>query len=187
VLALAVALSACGSSPNASTTTTTVPSSSSSISTTTTVATGPPGTAATCSTGVLSASASFGGGAAGTLYYAVSVKNIGPTACSLNGYPSYAFFGASGAGGAGAGARLAISQVDAGPPPSPVRVAPGSTAESIIIYTDVPTNGTACVQAASALLTPPGSQESISFPITFGPCGGSVKVYAFGPPGSERP
>jgi hypothetical protein len=177
---LVVAVAGCGSA--ASTSTTTLPPSPTTSATTTTNEGAPP-----CSTGVLAATASFGGGAAGTEYYTVSVKNSGPAKCALDGYPSYSFFAPSGAGGAGAGAAVKIAQTHGGPAPAAVVIAPGAQADAIIVYSDVSSGGTNCTSIASALLTPPGSTESLPFPIAFAPCGGGVTIYAFGDAGSETP
>jgi hypothetical protein len=115
------------------------------------------------------------------------VKNTGPTTCALDGYPKYAFFGPSAAGGAGAGPAVTIAVADGGPSPSSVTLASGGSADSIVIYSNVVSGGSACPTIASALLTPPGSGEGIPFPISFAPCGAEVKVYALGPSGSESP
>ena len=180
--ALAAALAGCGSTSTTSTTASTTPTTIQTTPTST-PATTTPGVAA-CSTAVLAASATFGGAAAGSSYYTVSVKNNGPTPCALDGYPTYRFLGPSGAGGAGAGPEVPISVVDRGPAPTQVSIAPGSTADAIIVYSDVGSN---CPTIASALMNPPGSSESLSFPISFSPCNGSVVAYAFGKAGSESP
>jgi hypothetical protein len=176
---LAFALGSCGSSAPTTTTTTTTAKA--------TTTTSPAGTAARCATSALEASASFGGTAAGSSYYTVSVKNTGADRCSLDGYPKYQFFGPSGAGGAGAGSPVPISVRNGGPSPSRITITPNSTADSIIVYSDVSSGGENCPSVASALLTPPGSSESIAFPISFSPCDSSVRVYPFGESGSESP
>jgi hypothetical protein len=117
----------------------------------------------------------------------VSVKNSGPTKCSLDGFPSYRFLGASGAGGAGDGPVVDISVSHGGPAATSVTIAPGATADSLIVYSDTAAGGSNCPLVASALLTPPGSTESLSFPIAFSPCGAAVSVFAFGPAGTESP
>jgi hypothetical protein len=114
------------------------------------------------------------------------VTNSGPDPCELDGYPKYTFLGPSGAGGAGAGAAVAVRVSDAGPAPTPVTLAPGSAADALIVYTDIATGGVTCPAIASALMTPPQSSESLSFPISFAPCG-ALAIYAFGVPGSEQP
>jgi hypothetical protein len=68
-----------------------------------------------------------------------------------------------------------------------VIVPTGSTAETIVVYSDIASGGSNCPNVASALLTPPGSTESVAFPISFTPCGSSVVVYPFGEAGSESP
>ncbi|HLI15892.1 MAG TPA: DUF4232 domain-containing protein [Acidimicrobiales bacterium] len=128
-----------------------------------------------------------GGAAAGTVYVRLDVTNEGPTTCSLDGYPSVALFGPSGASGAGAGPKLPIGTEDAGPPPQLVTLAPNGRAEFLLVAPDVPVNGAGCATVASVAVTPPGSSEALSAPLSLAPCGTAVKVYAFAPPGSESP
>ena len=179
---LAVVLAGCGAkSATPPTTSTQTVTSTAPITTTTN-----PAAPNQCSTGVLEASATFGGTAAGQSYYTVSVKNTGPSPCEIDGYPSYKFLGPSGAGGAGAGTTVNVSINHGGPAPTVLTVSPGASADSIVVYSDVASGSSACPQIASALLTPPGSSESLSFPISFAPCGG-LSVDAFGVSGSESP
>ncbi|HWD24763.1 MAG TPA: DUF4232 domain-containing protein [Acidimicrobiales bacterium] len=180
---LVLLLAACGSSATTSTTTT--------LPTVTTTTSTPSGSTTPsvpeCATSALVAQGTFSGTAAGRSYSTVSVKNTGSVRCALDGYPTYKFLGPSGAGGVGAGSPVAISTRDSGPAPSQVILAPGSTADSILVYSDIPSGGSSCPSVASALLTPPGSTESVAFPISLTPCGGSVLVYPFGAAGSESP
>jgi hypothetical protein len=177
---LVLALGACGSS---TVTTTTLPSTT---STSTPTGSSTP-TVPTCATSALEAQATFSGSSAGRAYSTVTVKNTGPTRCALEGYPSYKFFGPSGAGGAGAGSQISISTRHSGPAPARVVLEAGSTADSIIVFSDIASGGSNCPSVASAHLTPPGSEESVTFPISFSPCGSAVLVYAFGEAGSESP
>ncbi|HVB04945.1 MAG TPA: DUF4232 domain-containing protein [Acidimicrobiales bacterium] len=177
-------LSACSPSQptsSTSTSTTTTTATSTSSTTSTTLAGGP-----TCSTGALSLSASGGGASAGSSVETFTVTNNGPATCRLDGYPSLTFFGPTAGGGAGAGAKLAITDQDAGPAPAAVTLKTNGSAEFLVIFSDVPVGG-GCTTVASVEMAPPGSSESVTAPVSFSPCGGTVKVYAFGVPGSENP
>jgi len=183
-----VVLGACSSSPaphhnstTSTSTTTTVPQSSTSSSTTTTAV------PASCSTGVLGLTARAGGIAAGTAYSIFTVVNRGPSACSLDGYPGISLFGPSGATGAGAGPKLSIDVVDAGPSPKPVTLRKSGSAEFILVYHDVPIGGVGCSTVASAEVSFPDSAEVLGTPLSISACGGTASVYTFGPPGSESP
>lgn len=182
-----LAVFGCGSKPAATSTTTTstVPSTTlAPASTTSTV----PGTPPTCSTGVLSAAASTGGSAAGSAYETVTLTNGGPTTCAVDGYPTIAFFAPSAAGGAGAGAKLDIAVQDGGgPAPTLVTLAAKGQAEFLVLFSDVPAGGVGCSTVASAEMSLPGSSESLTFPMSISLCGGSVRLYPFGAPGSENP
>jgi hypothetical protein len=183
VLLGGIGLSACGSKSAASkssTTTTSPTTTTTSGSTTTTSPTA-------CSAALLQFGATFGGAAAGGTYYTITATNIGPDPCSLDGYPTISFYAPSGAGGAGAGSPVSITVQDGGSPPTSVIVAPKGEADFLLVFTDVPVNGEGCASVASAEITPPGSSDASALPISFEPCGGTVKVYAFGSPGSESP
>ncbi len=186
VLVVGAGVGACGSSANKppnhhhGTTTTTRPKGSTTTASTT------PGVP-TCSMGVLGVTTSEGGVAAGTSYTVFSLTNRGPTRCALDGYPSLEFFGPSGASGAGAGPKLPITAIDGGPAASLVIIATGQSAEFIVVMNDIPIGGVGCSTVASVDVSIPGTTEAVAVPVSLVPCGGSVTVYAFGPPGSESP
>jgi hypothetical protein len=138
-----------------------------------------------CPTGVLATHATFGGAAAGSSYYLITIADTGPHPCTLDGYPDLKFFAPSGAGGAGAGAPLALAITHGGPAPSPVTLRAGHAGESLLIFSD--NGGSDCPAVGSALLTPPGSSEALPLALSFSPCGGGVRVYAVGSAGSESP
>ncbi len=115
-----------------------------------------------------------------------ALKNQGPSPCSLEGYPTVALYGPSGAGGAGAGRKLALGDIDLGGPPKPMLLAPGYGTNFIVSVAEVPVNGAGCQTVASLEVSPPGSSESLSLPDTFQACGTSIGVYplsATPPPG----
>ena len=172
----ALVLAACGSPAPKTTTTTTTKLSKSHVSST-----------ASCTTPLLSMTAYFGGAAAGGSYYRFSAENVGPTKCSLDGYPTLAFFAPSAGGGAGSNSPVALTVNEAGPSPSTVNLASHTSAEFLMIFTDVPVDGAGCTSVASVNITPPHQTGSTPIAISFSPCGGVVKVYAFGPSGTENP
>jgi hypothetical protein len=107
--------------------------------------------------------------------------------CSLEGYPTVTFYGPATQGATGAGARLPLTDVDSGPPATTVAVAKGAGAEFIVVYHDVPVGGVGCSTVGSVGVLLPGAISSFTAPISMSVCGGSVDVYAIGPPGTEHP
>jgi hypothetical protein len=83
--------------------------------------------------------------------------------------------------------RLPITGIDGGSAPVPVTLSSGGTAEFIVIANDVPVGGVGCSTVASVDVSIPGTSEALAVPVALRPCGGSVTVYAFGPPDSESP
>lgn len=175
-------LSACGSSHHSTTPTTSAASSTS-----------PPAqhhhaaTASTCRPALLQIKPTFGGAAAGGGYYRFSVTNTAPQTCTLSGYPSLAFFSPGAAGGAATGSEVAMTAADAGPKPAAIKLSTGQTGEFLLLFTDVPVNGSGCSQVASVQVTLPGTNSAVPVPISFNPCGSGVKVYPLSYPGTERP
>jgi hypothetical protein len=130
VACAAVALAACSSSPSKpkNVTTTTHAASSTTSAPTTTSTTAASATTSTAATSTacshITASPGQGQGAAGTITGLVTITNAGPTACTVNGYPTMALF-------SGSGAPLTVTMVDgltvtvssaANAPPSSVSV-----------------------------------------------------------------
>lgn len=182
LVAVAIGAAACSSKPSTTTTSSSTPVSSTSSSTTTTTA-----SAAACSASQLSLSGATGGASAGSSYETFTVTNNGPATCELNGYPTLTFFGPTAGGGAGAGPQLPLTTQQGGAAPTAVILKASDTAEFLVLYTDVPVNGAGCSTVASVQMAPPSSSQVVSAPISFMPCGATVKVYAFGAPGSESP
>ena len=97
-------------------------------------------TAASTACNHITASPGQGQGAAGTITGTVTITNTGTTPCTADGYPMIALF-------SGSGAPLTVTIVNglsvslspaANAPPSPVTVAPSSTAQFAYQYSDVP-------------------------------------------------
>jgi hypothetical protein len=107
--------------------------------------------------------------------------------CSLEGYPTLAFYGPIKTGATGAGTRLPFTNVDSGPAATTVTIARGGGAEFIIVYHDVPVGGVGCSTVASVDVVLPGVPGTLVTSLSIPVCGASVEVYAIGPPGSEHP
>jgi Protein of unknown function (DUF4232) len=170
--------------------------------TTTTTSTSPPPTTATtipasstpttiglqaCSTGVLSASAVSGGIAAGTGYESFTVTNGAPSSCFVKGYATLELFGPSSAGGAGVGPRLSITVSQTGAAAAQETLRTHGSSSFSMRYSNEPVGGVGCQMVASAELSPPGSTQTLSFPVTLTVCGGSVQIGPFGSPGTQTP
>lgn len=95
----------------------------------------------------------------------------------MEGYPSVAFFGGSGAGGAGAGSKLPVRDIDLGSPPGRVTLPSGTGASFVLSVAEVPVNGIGCKRVAAVQVVPPGGDAAISVPAAFQACGGTVGVY----------
>src|ERR1700739_2466543 len=107
----ATVLSACGSSSTPTTSTT-------SGTKTTTAHKTHSATPASCTTPLLSLTASFGGAAAGGSYYRFNAENTGPSSCSIDGYPSLTFFAPGAAGGAGSTTPVTLTTYVMGTAPT---------------------------------------------------------------------
>ena len=172
------------STPQARSTTTTRASAPTTAATTTTTSaptTTSTAAAASAACNHVTASAGQSQGAAGTITGVITVTNAGTSACTANGYASVALF-------SGSGAPLPVTMVNglsvdlSGPAnaaPSPVSVAPSSTAEFAYQYSDVPVGSeTSCPTSEMASVTMPGATTaSPTFALAIGPCGnGTVRV-----------
>lgn len=180
VLVGSVVLSACGSSAQPTTTTTTTPATTTTIKSHVT-------SYPSCTTALLQITPNFGGAAAGGSYYRFVATSTSPTTCSLDGYPTLSFFAPNAAGGTGSGAAVSITTTTAGNPPAVVNLKHGASAQFLLGYTDVPVNGQGCTTVASVNVEPPHQSQSTPVPVSFSPCGGVVKIYAFAPPGTQNP
>jgi hypothetical protein len=163
-------------------------STSSTTSTTSAPATTRPTTPTTPTTGAATAACSHitgaagqGQGAAGTITGVVTVTNTGPSACTVNGYPTMALY-------SGSGAPLTVTMVNGlsvslSPPanagPSAVTIAPSSTAQFAYQFSDVPVGAeTSCPSSESVSVTMPGATSgSPAFALAIAPCNnGTIRV-----------
>ena len=183
-----VVLAACSSSPSTparSTTTTTKAAPTTAVTSTTTSTSAPSTTSTTAAASSacnrITASAGQGQGGAGTFTGVITVTNTGTSTCTADGYPTVALL-------SGSGAPLTVTMVNglsvnlSGPAnaaPSPVSVAPSSTAQFAYQYSDVPVGSeTSCPTSEQATVTLPGATTASStFALNIGPCGnGTIRV-----------
>lgn len=176
LLVASVVLGACGSSKPPATTTTTTTKPTTTVKTT-----------AACTTALLTFTPVFGGSAAGGSYYRFNAKNTGPSPCALDGYATLTFFAPNAAGGAASGVAVPLTVTQTGPTPARVILKPSSSAQFLLAFTEVPVNGAGCTSVASVNVEVPNQTESTPVPVSFSPCGGVIKVYAFALPGTENP
>jgi hypothetical protein len=187
VASAGVALAACSSSsPHSSTTVTTqqrTTTTSSSPPATTSSASGSTTSSTAAATGCnrMTAAASTGQGAAGTITGFITVTNTGSSTCTTQGYPTVGLHGS-------AGTPLTVTIVDglsvnvstqANAAPSTVTIAPAGTAQFAYQYSDVPTgNETTCPTSATAEVTVPGATvASPNFALAIAPCNsGTIRV-----------
>lgn len=178
-------LAACSSGPPAASRTTTqppAPSTTTGAAPTTTTGAAPtttasPAASAACSSGVLHLGQGGTAASAGTSRVSFVLKNEGPGRCTIDGYPEVILFGSSGAGGSGAGPRLAITVARLGAAPEPVALAPGESADFVLSIAEVPVNGVGCQGVASLEVAAPGGGGVLSLPTDLEACGGTVGVY----------
>ncbi|MDP5226605.1 MULTISPECIES: DUF4232 domain-containing protein [Arthrobacter] len=174
VLLLGVA--ACGSpAPSATTSPSPTPSESSATPSVTPSASetmSPPATTATpapptaCSTASLSASLdTSGGGAAGSVYGTLRLKNTGAADCVLNGFATVEL--AATAGGPAIGAQ-SQTQGAAGPA---ITLAPGASAGAILRYSQAGLHPD-CTPVAATLyrVYAPGNSNALTIPVSEDGC-----------------
>ncbi len=150
--------------------------------------TAPASAPARCQPAQLSAAPWGTTGAAGTLELTVSLRNVGPAACALDGYPGAQLANA-------AGQALPTSVIRGGTSsftdqaPVAVVLEAGQSAYVDIGYSDVPTGTTPCESASVLWLTPPDDVTYVAIDASVTACdGGTVTVspvLGAGSPGSQ--
>jgi len=113
-----------------------------------------------CDTGSLSGSIAAGsGGAAGSTYVHLALRNTGTTACTLQGWPGVSFVG----GGDGSQIGAAATRATNSPHPT-VTLAPGAVAVAplqVAVAANYPTDECDPVAADGFRVYPPGSEQSL--------------------------
>jgi hypothetical protein len=177
VAALALALSACGgNTPTAQTGsaggqgTTGATSSSAPATSSPAPTSGAPATttaaAPLCTAAMLEGSVDdSGGGAAGSIYMKLIVKNITGATCVLDGYPGVSLVG----GGNGTQLGASDQRDPAAPSSGPIQLAPGASSAAVLRYTQAG-NYQNCTQAPADGLRvyPPSATDAlfIAHPLT---------------------
>ena len=127
-----------------------------------------------CARHRLSVALERSGVAAGTVEMTLGFTNIGPTACSLYGYPDIGMLDAE---GKPIPTELTTSTAFGGLPVPQGRVplAPGATASFYMEFSDSTGYGSAtCPRSTSIEVYPPASQARIVIPLSISPYGGST-------------
>jgi hypothetical protein len=182
-----VVLGACSSTPSTPKHVTTsthksAPTTTSSTTTSTTASTTTTTSATSTACNHITAAPGQGQGAAGTITGVITVTNTGASTCTADGYPKVALFSGSGAPlnvTMVNGLSVTLSPAAANGSPSPVAVAPSSTAQFAYQYSDVPSgSATSCPSSEIATVTLPGATSaSPTFALAISPCNnGTIRV-----------
>lgn len=127
-------------------------------------------TPARCTVGHLQVKEFGSNGAMGSIRVEISMKNIGTSSCSLEGYPGMLLL---------SGTTPLHTDVVRGSsvvvPPITVRLvilAPGHVAAYIFGYSDVPTGNQTCPSSTNLEVTPPNAYNHATIPFQSTACGG---------------
>lgn len=133
-----------------------------------------------CTSAQLKLSAEGGDAGMGHRLATLAVKNTGPQACSITGYPTISLLN-------GRGRPLTTIRIDkhpgsylsSGGAPRPVELASQSKGYFDLAWTVVPNEGngeTVCPNAATVRFSAPGDSGVVAFAQAFTPCGGRMDV-----------
>ena len=110
----------------------------------------------------------------------LALRNAGPDACAVTGYPSVSLLDAEGKLMTGVRAVQAPgSYLAQGRAPTPVEIRPQQAAWFDLAWTVIPHEDkgeTTCPSAKTVRVTAPGAATAIALPLAFTPCGGQVEV-----------
>ncbi len=161
--------------PTTGAVTTSVPPTSASTaasttaSPTTTVPSGPP----PCQTANLTANLGAPNGAAGTVYYALTLTNKGSSTCTLYGYAGVSLVTGSSGNQVGAAAARA-----GGATPTVVTVAPSASAHATLGITEAANYGSGCqiTPVTGLRVYPPGQTAALFIPHSGSGCANSADI-----------
>ncbi|WP_285725718.1 DUF4232 domain-containing protein [Psychromicrobium xiongbiense] len=167
---VALLMTSCGASPapaqssgqttSASASSTPGTSSSAAASPSTSAAAGPSGPAVglPCTAAALKGTLHDGSGAAGSVYYTLTLTNTSSTMCVLDGYPGVSLVGKGNGTQLGAPADRDASRPSAGP----ITMVPGASANAVLRYTQAG-NYQNCTQtpADGLRVYPPSATDSL--------------------------
>ena len=130
--ALALLITACGSSAPAATPARTVTVTATPPASASPTVTPPPAGPQPCATTGLKLTVGTANGAAGTIFYPLDFTNTSGSACTMYGYPGVAFVSSPGGSQIGAPASRRVAAA-----PTVITVAPGATAHATLAVSDV--------------------------------------------------
>lgn len=138
--------------------------------------------------GPIRLTARTGGAAAGTAYVTVVVTNKGSEPCVLLGYATVRFLGVTVPSGPTSAPRLAITFTPSGGPAARVVFGPGSSGEFLLVFAEVPVNGSPlCSQVSGLVVMLPGSSTKLFVSVSMLICGKAVRIEPLSALDSERP
>ncbi|WP_079135115.1 DUF4232 domain-containing protein [Streptomyces qinglanensis] len=134
------------------------------------------GSGGACAASDLKASIGPNRPGAGQHHHALVFTNSSGSACTMSGFPGFAFVDAS-------GNRVSVPPQREGGSSQQVELAPGSSAWAPLSFADPRMTGTATVTPDGALLTPPDQQSSLRVGWSGGPvtASGDASVPKIGP------
>lgn len=140
----------------------------------------PPPSGAPCAAENLRLTVEGGDAGMGHRLTTLALRNAGPNACTVTGYPSVSLLDGEGKLMTGVRAVQAPgSYLAQGRAPTPVEIRPQQAAWFDLAWTVVPHEDkgeTTCPSAKTVRVTAPGAATAIALPLAFTPCGGQVEV-----------
>lgn len=140
----------------------------------------PPPSGAPCAAENLRLAVEGGDAGMGHRLTTLALRNAGPDACTVTGYPSVSLLDGEGKLMTGVRAVQAPgSYLAQGRAPAPVEIRPQQAAWFDLAWTVIPHEDrgeTTCPSAKTVRVTAPGAATAIALPLAFTPCGGQVEV-----------
>lgn len=140
----------------------------------------PPPSGAPCAAENLRLAVEGGDAGMGHRVTTLALRNTGPSACTVTGYPSVSLLDGDGKLLTGVRAAQAPGNYFAqGRAPTPVEIRPQQAAWFDLAWSVIPHEDkgeTTCPSAKTVRVTAPGAASAIALPLAFTPCGGQVEV-----------
>ncbi len=140
----------------------------------------PPPSGAPCAAENLRLAVEGGDAGMGHRVTTLALRNAGPSACTVTGYPSVSLLDGDGKLLTGVRAAQAPGNYFAqGRAPTPVEIRPQQAAWFDLAWSVIPHEDkgeTTCPSAKTVRVTAPGAASAITLPLAFTPCGGQVEV-----------
>ncbi len=140
----------------------------------------PPPSGAPCAAETLRLAVEGGDAGMGHRVTTLALRNTGPSACTVTGYPSVSLLDGDGKLLTGVRAAQAPGNYFAqGRAPTPVEIRPQQAAWFDLAWSVIPHEDkgeSTCPSAKTVRVTAPGAASAITLPLAFTPCGGQVEV-----------